>query len=915
MSDVFNNSGTGRKERILGLLDVQGLPEHATVEGVLHPLQPPSTSQSEYTALDVVHFIREKKLPVFRPRFICEVTPTDLTIDLTTQNVIDFNAELRQKELDRYNKILQEDAQVYFVVPQESVFLPLGTEQRLMSYKPKYYNKPYDVKLLNTITYLATFAPGENGGTHDKYITMTETFHSFLDAIHRKMVSTGTWMGQLNRFAAMRDIRRGLNGNIKPKTLKECGYRMEQFAKILEEVMPITNQLDTFSLNSVPSSWIYRDDDGQLKEELPPIKLRTTGGPPFPSGYKKGAVVTSAVVIMDNILLDCNDVIAGRQTLTDFINKYYYIFCGYMFPKEECYNKSDITNKTRNIISMSIISHMLLAMIWDAPDEASNFNYLNYDTPSLKGFSPWKGGMDLFVRKLLEEPDTFDLVYADNWYIVYKEPDGTFTLFSIDNIKAEANATPDIAQAVNYYGLSRAYITDGNVLQFSATWAHLALNILPATAVDNVAIFRNLQLRVPGLSSGCRVTFHINQAVTAKHRAKWIEAGRPRPGTPEFRAVNVAAGVNVKIELEVPDIKGKLRKMPEDTPRDGILQNPDHETSSSRNWPIVPADLLGYDICYSHELDQYLPVLNSERLMASAAYPKKTNDDIVNYAAYRFYRMARYVTLAMMGAYTQPLLYDACMSLADELRLSLRQTLGGKVFDVASQSSYDDLLPTLVEQLDLTTLNIDFTCNREMLYKLHKSQPQPVPPKASKVNFATLADLREAGKLDRRSNKRMEKVNFSSIPLLSIMIPTMVEQLKAYQVAKQLSEKPWGSFTADWTDDADELLGFIDAEAKVQKSYSSILEQGMKTLETLMFPEVDYNTAGFIPAIYEKDPTKLSNPIIGYHLPYKPTAGILAQRKLEPGVSLSKTQRKNAKRKIKFNQAREQAAALKGAFD
>jgi len=911
MSDVFNNEQSGRKQKILGLLNQPSIPEYQNVEAILYPPQPPDSSQAPYTVLDVVNFVREHKLPIFKPRFISNLELTPLDDKLTTDLVIAFNRELREKELAQFRKQLTEDMTQYFIVPEEAAYLPIGENKRLMSYTPKYYNKPYDVKLLNVITYLVTSPEGTVEAL--KYSTMTSTFDLYLNAIATKMLSTGTYMGQLSRLSAMRDIRRGLKGKYKPKTLKELGVKMEEFAQQLEYTMPVTNNLNTFALTSVPSSWIYiNPETGELDEDLPKLKMRTTGGPPFPSGYKKGAILTSALIIMDNILLDVNDIIRGNITLENFIDKYYYMFCGYMFPKEEIYNKSDVTNKTRNIIAMNSIAHMLLDMMMGAPDAASTFNFLNYDTPSLKGFSPWKGGMHEFVIKVLNTEGTFDLIYADNWYIIYREEDGTYTYFSIDNEKAEANATPDLAQAVIYYLLSRCYITE-NVMQFSATWAYLLLNIMPATIVDAVAIFRNLQFRVPGMSSGSRATFHVNHAITTKHRMVWVKAGRPRPGTEAFKKVNMAAGVNVKIELEVPDFKTLLEQLPHDTPTDGILQNIDDDGSSSRDWPIVKADLLGYDICWSHELQQYLPVLSTERLMASAAYPKRTASDIVSHAAYGFYRMARYVTLAMMGAFTKPLLYDSVMSMADELRIGLRRALKNAEFDIQAQTNYDNLLPAIVEVLELKTLNVEFTCDRAMLYKLHSYEPQAPAPVQNKVVYSTLTDLKDAGDLARRSNRPAEKLNFTAIPLLATMVSTTVEKLKVFQTAKKLSDTPWGTPIANqsWADDYDTLELYLKAEKDLKSTYDTVLERGLKSLEALLVREVDYDKEGFIPAVYEKDPLKLSNPIIGYHLPYQPTAGILATRKIQGGVSLSKTQRKNLKTKTKNQQAREAAAALR----
>lgn len=920
MSDVFNNE-TGRKTKILELHGVPSLPENVIVESI-YPGQPPATSQVRYTTRDVVELVRSLRIPAFKPHFIHEMIEVPLSTSLVHETLIEFNELKRAQQLKEFHTILKNDGERYFILPDNQVYLPAGPNLRLPSYNPTYYNKPYDKPMLNEMTYLLTSPDqvdpktGRNWG--EMFEGKEETFKAFLKAINKTMCSTGTFTGQLTRFASMRDIRRGLKGKHKPKTLKELNISMERFAQELEVTLPVTDELDTFALTSVPSAWIYKDEiNGDILEELPKLKLRTTAGPPFPSGYKKGAGITSAIVMMDNVLLDLSDVVKdnGKMTLPNFVEKYWYIFMGYMFPKEERYDRADIMTKTRNIISMNMISHMLFSIIIDSIDEASKFNCLNFDTPSLKGFSPWKGGMHLFVKKLAEATETIDFVYADNWYIYYLENDNTFTFFSIDNEKAEANATPDLAQALMYYFLSRSYIKD-NVVQFSPTWAYLALNILPATAVDAVAVFKNLQLKIPGLSSGSRITFHVNHAVTTKHRMIWKKMGSPRPGSNAFAEVNKMAGVNVKIELEVSNYKAKLKNLMRDTPKDGLMQDIRSDEPSIRDWPIVDADLLGYDICWSHEIDQFLPVLRESRLMASAAYPKKTADDIVDSAAYSFFRMVRYETLNMMGSLTQPLLFWTNKMMAHSIREPLRRALGAAEFSVAAQNTYSDLLPTITEVLEVKKINVEFTCDRAILYKLHLLMPQPTPPKQSKRTLANFLDLKEVAMASKTSKVNPTPAMYAGLPLYAMMIPTYKTKLDLFkQLQKLLSTQDWTKNIKSWADEVEDLFPLTDAETELKSSYNEILTAVTASIDTLLIPAVDYdNNSSFLPAIYETDPSKLADPYIGYHLPYQPTEAAVRHRNLAVGQpTLTRSQRKNQKAKAKMKQLRADAAAIRAS--
>jgi len=915
MSDVFNND-TGRKQKILSLLQVPSLPEGINVESVLHPRNPPETSQPKYSVLDVAHFIKEHRIKAFRPTFIPEVELVPLDEDITTPNIVRMNETVRANQLRTYEKLFTTDARPYYVLPEGEVYLPVGDTMKLMSYKPTYYNKDYDQKLLNAVTFWWT--GGEQKRPTEQFIYMGDTVTVLLDAINNTMLSTGTWPGQFNRWIAMRDIRYGLKGKIKPLTLSQCGITLESFARELEHTLPITDELDTFSLTSVPSAWVYEDATGGLYDELPSIRSRSTAGPPFTSGFKKGSVITSCIIMMDNILMDTNLVLKGKMTTRQFVTKYYYLFCGYMFPKEERYDKADVLKKTRNIIAMNMPSHLLIGMILEPIDKVSKFNALNFDTPSLKGFSPWKGGMHLMVQKILGLTQTTDFIYADNWYIIYLEPDGTFTYFSIDNEKAEANATPDIAQAIMYYLLSRGFIKD-NAIQFSATWAYLALNILPATAVDNVAVFRNIQLRVPGLSSGSRMTFHVNHAITTKHRMVWRQHGSPRPGTPEFQEVNKRAGVNVKVELEVSDIKAKLVQLIVDTPRDGILQEPESNEPSKTDWPIVRLDLLGYDVCYSNDLGIYIPVLAEDRLFRSAAYPKKTEKELTNPIVYKYFRMVRYVTLNMMGAYTRPLLFKACQSLAQDVRGPLKITLANKPqeFPAESLGPNDDLLPTLLEVLDMDSLNLDFDCDWQMMRKLHSPVPQPQAPSHKIADYMSILQLRKRSQAVSGNISR----DLTALPLMSVMIPTVVDKIEIYQKAKRIvdmeADDPefFTKHITDWAEESESLLNMMAAEADMKSAFTSTMDLAIQALDSLLVPDVDYNKDTFIPAIYEKDPDKLSNPIINYHLPYAPKHGILEQRKLQGASPMTRTQKKNFKKKNRNMRTREELLMLKEAQD
>lgn len=915
MSNTFNI--TSNKARIFDLYKLNSTELNLDAEAVLLPnelKQPDKT----VTAQKAVKTVLDLGLTAFRPHYVKEMTETPISI-AENETLELFNELLREQQLEALERVNASD--IYQVVPDQKLFIPTGPP-RLMSYSPNYYNKPPDVAVLNQVTYTWLEVPG--------YEHLGDQVKQLSNVAKTTVLSTGTWNGQLQRLKDMQKIRNGDGEWFRPRTLQECGYSIEKMAVALEETMPITvaNYIDPTrkvkSLTYLPVDYIERLDD-KIIDNLPMMRGKSTAGPPFPSGYKKAACITSSVYMLSIFFKELGaklkntlvgDKPAGMNRLLD---QFYFMYCAYMFPKEERYNRDDLMKKVRNIMAMSFPTHLALSMVLE-PVTQHTLNANNVRTPraltvrhgqriplkdmyrpspSLSKFSPWHGGLNELIMnifKMMDGGDAFiDFVYADNWYVMYRNENNGYDYYSLDLVKSEANATPDIAQAVCYYLLTRGWSTE-KYIGYGPTWAYFLMNIAPAMIVDNVAIFSNLQLRVPGQSSGNTLTFQINTAVTTKARIAVYEYAEktgtfPRPSSKEFGMVMKKVGVNIKVELEIENWDKLVHDLKTTTPRTGPLSDEGYIDDDSYIYddvPVVPADLLGYDIAYSHILQGYVPVLEKKRLYSSIAYPKKSADDIKDHMLYKAYRIMRYSTLRIMGAWTKPVINAGVRQVGDSIRAAFEKSGMNPKISRGRVGNTDEYALAVMDELGKDSVDIqDFKFSQQFMLDLNTPRDGDFVDSTKKVSKVDM-DISEHIEIATHNRLILQtpaewtpyKQLRSYLPLASIMNRSSAKIIDAFNAAKAESDLSQPAAAAR-----------LKILTKVNKELTRQLEYAIEVLTMTIPQKAD------LPTMIVMQDATIANPMISKTLmpkgnPPKFIAGV------------SRSQKKNAKKK-QTNQKRD----------
>jgi len=495
------------------------------------------------------------------------------------------------------------------------------------------------------------------------------------------------------------------------------------------------------------------------------------------------------------------------------------------------------------------------------------------------------------------------------------------TYFSLDLEKGEANATPDIVQSVAYYLLTRGWVDEENNIRFSSTWAYFLTRIVPACVCDNIAIFLNMQLRFPGQASGNTWTFLINHFVTTKLRDAWLKAGTPRPGSEQWDAITKRTGVNIKVEQETPDFLSLYNKVIGSTPNTGLLQDPQVDDSIDplgesylvEALPRLPLDLLGYDAVYSHELKRFIPVLAADRFRPSAVWPRKTEKDLKVGLQFHLYSLIRYETLRIMGGWTDPLVDQALENLCS----NIRGVIEGRSARINEQTilNGDDLAPDLgsaIKEIDPEfSFNKDFKLTKELLMRLNtpkNTNPEHQPKRPNRRSYTRDA-LRESKAAIIRDLKSLKRTDWSELPpanYLKNKINSALSSKGAMPVLMRL--------VGDYAKVRDDLLS-IDPSTRIgSEAVVETLTAAMKKVEAIEERlEMEMNDAVkaitnhigdplSINSFYEKDETKMANP-----LGYKGATKHI-NKNVYPSTSgeyLSKSQKKNAKKRAAINRLRD----------
>lgn len=675
MSDRFNSNEEKKKITKLFGTPIVGDVEEKFPEFYVLP------KQTDVTPLEFNQLLQKFRITSYKPSGIPALVSEDVT------GLI--NPQLNQLVEARDGKAM----------------LPVGETEFLPRYTPKHTASNYDLRLYKQILFQWI--------EHPFYEKFEKVIGELLSIPNNYVFSSGTYAGQISRLRGMYDVADGTNGKNKPKPVTEmlpfgvsatAGSSLEAVAQILEFYLPLNTVEDAFDGNFPglfykPSYFASMDPDDDF-DYLPKIGATKIAGLPY-VGKTKNETILEALVLSDLFVQNVADIIAmtpaegnnpiqgyniphaqtqikqnekPREAVEKLLRDFWYMAAGQFFPKAERYLIDDIEKKTRNIFAMAFPTHIIASLIAQPVLDKSP-NAVQVDTPSLYAFSPFHGGLDTIINKYIVNPaQSTSLIYADNWYIIYVEEDGTKTYFSIDQEKAEAQAQLDDFRACGYYLLTRGHLSREGEPAFNLTWLYIATTLLPVMFHNPTAILQNQQFLIKGMGSGITWTFLINHIRSAMIDDKWRRVGMPRPGSKAWTdKVITPCGCNLKIELTVEDVVGKLEALKISTPESGYFQVNSPGKPSDEPTPYVGLDLLGWGAAWSRLGEMYVPVLENERLFKSLMLP--TKDDRHDYKDKPWqkytYEVARSEAMRMVGGWMYAPVDAALRNQANDARKKL----------------------------------------------------------------------------------------------------------------------------------------------------------------------------------------------------------------------------------------------------
>lgn len=887
MSDIFNKASN--KTKLLSALKVS---EHAgNVETILYP---PDFEHPEdiKNSKELVHLAGELGLEMNKTRLMPK------SKQVATKNYVTKNCATLVGLPD-------EDGHVRIKTLSD---LPMdGTSGYVPQYRPKHNSLTYDKKVLKQIIFQSVTSMNPDWGN---------LIRDAIEVAKTKVMSSGTYKGQLHRLAKVTYVNHGKNEWVKAKPFKDCiderlvGYGMsmtepnhnyygkdtlttEIIAQIFERYLPV-NISEFYTdehgkpfpgLNFLPSYYTKAvfDEDGDLDVEksfdfLPGIGKEKSAGMPW-IGKKKKDHQGGALIIGDSLLRSVSNSILGRtketlntdiikpkdddkQSVFAFLRENWYLGCSLLFPKQERYDRSDITKKTRNICAAPFTNFIMGALICE-PGLKYTFNALNGDTPSLYKMNPFSGGLDNLVQKLGDaviKGTHLSFVYADNWYIFYRESDGKYSWFSYDLVTGEAQTTRDDVKALMYYFLTRVHVTREGKPNFSMSWAYYALNILPNLTADSMALLMNVLFTIPGLTSGSFVTFLCNHLKTSSIDFIWKENECPRPESERFKSFlgdkKGGLSVNVKLELEVSDFWGKLQDLKTNTPKQGLMQD-DMEEPLDLKPQIVEADLLGWNIGYSNYLKQYLPVLNYDRLLGAIICKQRDDSTWKEPGDREIHTLSWAYSCNLVGGWAYKPIKDALdVQINDaynNLIKNAAQRIGPRVGDAVASTDFGDILKNEMAKLKPVFAQMDASKRtmKEALIALHE-RPEDSIDKDKIVALANSYGNMVVSPADIRGRMyyKMERTNGAR---------GTVEWVKSFSVASTLTLQDWW-LNKGFLNGTNKMTSLQEAELRASQSFQSGVDE-MNFLKGLITSEVVS-----IKKKREKDPEKISNPRVGYKL-------------------------------------------------
>jgi hypothetical protein len=736
MSNTFNTNEN--KSKILDLIKGSIKENLGTVESAFPDQYIYTEDQKQtYSSTKSATILKEKKVSIYKTRAIPTLEKTSAEEYLP----------------ERLWPLLQDDPKAPF---HRTVILPIGDREYIPQYRPVYRSSKYDVGLYNQIIYQAI-----TNDNAESYEANKKIIADIDNSTRNYVYCSGTMSGQLTRLAEMTRIRNAVKSNGKQERVSAIqlfdvihknmddddtskGFNsLETGCNLFFKYHPIYSvelEEDTWpGLTGKPSKFIdlggpeldsngepLLDNEGAgiMRPEidyLPAIKNIRSAGEPY-EGKQKGEVITEALILADSFMGGLSEALTCKRpdrtaALASLMGDFWWLSCGYFFPKAEIYKRTEISTKTRNIWAMPFPSHLLNGLLYELPKKYSPNVLLDPNLSSLYRFSPFHGGMDRLINLFLNIQEPIGLAYADNIYLIYPVGDD-IQYYSFDLTKAEAQVTPEDAVFLNYYFLTRGHSLINGTAAFDSTWAFFATTIQPNLSIDSTVLMSNLQIKLPGQGSGNTATYDNNTLSSAKFLITWELRGKPLPNTKEWTTVIDRCGVDFKLEFSDMNLKTTILNAKRVTRHEGYLGLEGDNKPPEIPPPIVELDLLGWSAVYSPILDSFVPTLQTDRFTRSICLTKKDDNLTDLKEAQQFYKLVRSEALRLIGGIIHKPVDNALKQLASEARISLDRA---KV-DMG-QTDRVFKLTDLSQILDGVEFSTDFTVDQSFLLKLFQPKP------------------------------------------------------------------------------------------------------------------------------------------------------------------------------------------------
>lgn len=537
----------------------------------------------------------------------------------------------------------------------------------LPTYIPQYITRPFDKHFYLTGYDIIT-------KTSDKTLkdNVSWSMLRLKDISDKFYYGDGSIDGQLGRHKAVMEVYDTVKRLKANNTYKALPY--DEWKALMDLRYPI-NESEISLLGKSPKDLVTQFPD------LVRIQRRSDAGVLYSAG--KEVVRRESSVGVDLDLADIlYSVLASGAKLDELPPLIDPLRLVKMKPKSEVYEQSEFETKTRNIFVSTPGAQMMAQIILSATHKDTKTLLDDENTWSLIGFSPFHGGMTRFVNKVLEKGKDFIGVYADNVYLVAKDDNGVDYLVSMDGSKMEGSI-----QAIEVaYEMSRSLGLMGG---HDAAWQMYATQIYPRFVVDNVAVLGNQQIPIPYMSSGAMGTAYHNttKSVTFanilhtgfRDKEGWLRLERKGDlmSLKGLKTASEKSGVIFKIERLTP--LADLRR------RDG---------------QTVLLDLLGFGAYNGAKLgldDQWLPILEPERMYKSASFLKTDLDNNKKMAtivknSIKFFRARVFYLLAT----NDPGLSAMLLVYASQFK---RQAM-------ASALDWESVIEAMAESFNLPTLDL-----------------------------------------------------------------------------------------------------------------------------------------------------------------------------------------------------------------